>query len=75
MSVGIKSNNGSRGSLDAIYISKGRLGRGNTDWIDRCKGTFTLLTRVEEKNSRRVQSTKGRGYFGMRPLVRGWIVY
>lgn len=45
MSVGIKSNNGSRGSLDAIYISKGRLGRGNTDWIDRCKGTFTLLTR------------------------------
>lgn len=60
MSVGIKSNNGSRGSLDAIYISKGRLGRGNTDWIDRCKGTFTLLTRVgEEFASRTINERPG----------------
>lgn len=79
-SVEIKSNNVLEDlwTIDIyIYLSleKRRLGQGEYR-LDRSMQREQLRSFYEEeKNSHRVQSTKGRGYFGMRPLARRWIVY
>lgn len=71
-SVGIKSNN----ILEDLWMRYISRRKDSTEGIPIGSiGATKLYSPYKEKNSRRVQSTKGRGYFGMRSLVRGWIVY